>query len=110
MPSASVTAKIASISFIVTASSMDPRLRRDVLDLLPRGLVDRNAVRAALALAACLRLAGNQNLLRAGGERRGAHPVAERRHLSVELRRGHEPGRIDAHDERAVAEDRLLAA
>src|SRR5438552_8605232 len=106
-PSASVTAKIASISFIVTTSSMHARLGGAFPDLAPGLVVDRDAVGAPLALRARLRLAGDEDL-RAGGRRRRAHPAEQRRHLRVELRRREEARGIEAHDERAVAEHRRL--
>src|SRR5438874_11210780 len=109
-PSASVTAKIASISFIVTTSSMHARLGGAFADLAPGLVVDRDAVGAPLALRARLRLAGDEDLLRAGGRRRRAHPAEQRRHLGVELRRRQEARGIEAHDQRAVAEHRRLVA
>src|SRR2546421_3252733 len=109
-PSASVTAKIASISFMVTTSSMHARLGGAFPDLAPGLVVDRDAVGAPLALRARLRLAGDEDLLRAGGRRRRAHPAEQRRHLRVELRRREEARGIEAHDERAVAEHRRLVA
>src|SRR5688572_21158795 len=72
-PSASVISKIASISFIVTTSSMNARLPGARTDLLPRGVLDGYAVRPALARHALFGLAGNEDLLGAGRERRRAH-------------------------------------
>src|SRR4029077_21103614 len=63
----------------------DPQLRRGRLDLAPRLILDGDAARAALGLEACLRLAGDQGLGRARGERRRPHPAEERGHLPVEV-------------------------
>src|SRR5207237_8485803 len=78
MPSASVTAKIASISFIVTTSSMKADLGRAGGDLPPRLLLDGNALDAARALGAPLRLAGHEDLGGAGRGRGAADPPAQR--------------------------------
>src|SRR5262249_55204890 len=88
MPSESVMAKIASISFIVTTSSTDAYLGGTCLDLPPRFVLDRHAAGCALARDALLRLTRNQDLLRAAGERRRSHEAEERRDLTVKL-----PGR-----------------
>src|SRR3982751_3883313 len=104
MPSASVTAKIASISFIVTTSSTNADLRRARGDLRPRRLLDRNAARAALALHARLGLSGHEHLLGASGQRSRAHPLEQRGHLPVEVGARQEARGIEADDEGAVGE------
>ena len=70
-----VLTKIASISFMVTTSSMEAHLVRAPLDLSPGLLLDGYARRAPLLLHPRLRLAGDEDFLRAGGERRRADPV-----------------------------------
>src|ERR1700741_3317270 len=70
MPSASVTAKIASISFIVTTSSIDADLGGARVDLTPRLVVDGHAAGAALARDTLLGLTGNQDLLGPSRQRR----------------------------------------
>src|SRR2546422_5937553 len=73
MPRASVTAKIASISFIVTTSSIDAHLGGALLDLPPRLVVDRDTAAAPLARRALFRLARDEDLLRPARQRRRAH-------------------------------------
>src|SRR6185436_13955110 len=85
MPRPSVTAKIALISFMPTASSTNADLLGGLLDLLPRRVLDRHATSAPLALHPGLGLAGDQDLLGARGQRGGAHPVQQTRDLGVEL-------------------------
>src|SRR5438552_1518977 len=110
MPSASVTAKIASISFIVTTSSMKADLGRAGGDLPPRLLLDGNALGAARALGARLRLAGHEDLGGAGRGRGAADPPEQRGHLRVEFGRRQESRGIEGDDERAVRELALLGA
>jgi len=69
MPSASVTVKIASISFSVTTSSIDADLARALPDLSPRLVVEGDAPRSTLAQRPLLGLAREQYLLRPRGER-----------------------------------------
>src|SRR2546430_4461821 len=109
-PSASVTSKIASISFIVTTSSIDADLDRALLDLPPRLVVDRDAAVAALARRARLGLARDQDLLGAGGQRRRAHEAEEGADLRVEVGGGEKPSRIDAEHEDAVGHRALALA
>src|SRR5262245_32757097 len=109
MPSASVTTKIASISFIVTTSSMDTRLFGAPLDLSPRLVLDRHAGDAALALHARLRLTGDEDLLGTGGERSRADPVEQGGDLGVEVRQRQEARGVETHDQGPVAEHGRLA-
>src|SRR5262245_31572601 len=104
MPRASVTAKIASISFMETTSSTDARLVGHGADLAPCLVVDRHPRRAALTLVARLRLAGNQDLLGAGGQRRRPYPRHQVGDLRVKVRQRQEARGIEADDQRAVAE------
>src|SRR5262245_29775733 len=108
MPRASVTAKIASISFIVTTSSIDADLGGARPDLPPRLVVDRHAAGPALARRALLRLAGDQDFLGAAGQRRRPHEAEERPDLSVEIARRQESARIDAQHQNAVADGPLV--
>src|SRR5687768_4683265 len=101
-PSASVISKIASISFIVTTSSIDARPPGARADLLPRRVLDGNAVRPALACHALLGLARNEDLLGAGGERRRAHEAQKVGHLRVKVRQGQEALRVDADHQSPV--------
>src|SRR6516162_1649741 len=101
MPSESVTAKIASISFIVTTSSIDAHLGGACLDLAPRLVLDRHAARPALPGDALLGLTWDQDLLRAAGQRRRPYEAEERRDLSVEVPRRQEAPGIDAHHQDA---------
>src|SRR5690242_2075351 len=110
MPRASVTAKIASISFIVTTSSMPSGLARARGDLPPRLVLDGDALRAPGALRARLRLARHEDLAAARGGRRAAHPREQRLHLRVKLPRRHEARGIERDDEGAVGELVLLGA
>src|SRR6185369_188440 len=110
MPRPSVTAKIALISFMPTASSTDAGLLGDLPDLLPRRVLDRHTAGAPLALHPGFGLAGDQDLLRARRQRGRAYPVQQRRDLRVEIGQRQEAHRIDADHERAVAEHRWLAA
>src|SRR5262245_23377451 len=109
MPSASVTTKIASISFMVTTSSTDAHLLGAPLDLPPRLVLDRHAGGAALALHARLRLAGDEDLLGTGGERGRSDPVEQGGDLGVEVRQGQEARGVETHDQRPIAEHRGLA-
>src|SRR5213593_3522355 len=104
MPRASVTAKIASISRIVTTSSTQAHLAGARRDLPPRLVLDDDAGRAPRALAARLRLTGDQDLGGAGRRHGAAHPVEERRYLGVQLLGRQEARGIDRHDQRAVRE------
>src|SRR5207237_2289070 len=108
MPSASVTAKIASISFIVTTSSMKADLGRAGGDLPPRLLLDGNALDAARALGAPLRLAGHEDLGGAGGGRGAAGPPEQRGHLRGECGRRQGARGVGGEGERAVRELALL--
>src|SRR5262245_9103443 len=107
MPSASVTVKIASISFIVTTSSIDADLGGAGFDLPPRLVVDGHAAGAALARDALLGLARDQDLLGATGQRRRPHEAEERRHLRVEIAGRQEAPGIDADHQDAVADGPL---
>src|SRR5918996_6481564 len=110
MPSPSVTAKIASISLMVTTSSMDADLLGGLPDLPPRLVLDRHAGGPALALHPRLGLARDQDLPSAGSERRRAYPLEKRRHLRMKIGQRQKAGGIDRHDQRAVAEHRGLRA
>src|SRR5438309_924741 len=110
IPSAAVTAESASISFIVTTSSMKADLGRAGGDLPPRLLLDGNALDAARALGAPLRLAGHEDLGGAGRGRGAADPPEQRGHLRVEFGRRQEARGIEGDDERAVRELSLLGA
>src|SRR2546422_9263465 len=90
MPRASVTPKIASISFIVTTSSTDADLAPARGDLPPRLVPDARAFGAARALGARLRLARHQDLGGARGGRGAADPREQRRHPSLGLGRRQE--------------------
>src|SRR5438105_12962213 len=102
MPRASVTAKIASISFIVTTSSMKADIGRAGGDLPPRLLLDGNALGAARALGARLRLAEHEDLGGAGRGRGAADSPEQRRHLRVEFGRRQQAPGIEGHDAPAV--------
>src|SRR5262245_10133931 len=108
MPSASVTAKIASISFIVTTSSIDADLGGAGLDLPPRLVVDGYAAGAALARDALLGLARDQDLLGAAGQRRRPYEAEERGDLRVEIAGRQEAAGIDADHQDAVAHRPLV--
>src|ERR671923_2137786 len=110
MPSASVTAKTASISFMVTTSSTDAHLRGAREDLIPCRFLDGDTAGPPLSLHARFRLARNEDLLGAGRERRRAHPVEQRDHLRIELGARQEARGIEAEDERAVGEHARLGA
>src|SRR2546428_5628361 len=110
MPRASVTAKIASISFIVTTSSTDADLARARGDLPPRLILDGDAFGAARALGARLRLAGHQDLGGPGGGRGAADQREQRRHLSAEPGPRHDARGLQRDDAAAVREPSPLGA
>src|SRR5207253_2068689 len=107
---ASVTVKIASISFIVTTSSIDADLGGARRDLPPRLVVDRDPAGAPLARGALLGLARDQDFLGTAGQRRRAHEAEERGDLRVKVARRQEAPGIDAHHQDAVAHRALVRA
>src|SRR5919108_6374358 len=110
MPSASVTAKIASISFIVTTSSTQADLAGAGDNLAPRLVFDGDAGRAACALGARLRLPRHEDLLRTGRGCGAADPLEQRRHLRVKVRGRQKARQIERDDQGAVGELALLRA
>src|SRR2546425_11622490 len=110
MPRGSVTSKIASISFIVTTSSIDAHLDGALPDLPPGLVVDGNAAGAPLARRARLGLARDQDLLGTGGQRCRAHEAEEGTDLRVEIRGRQKPSGIDAQHQDAVGHRPLALA
>src|SRR5262249_13816229 len=110
MPSASVTPKIASISFMVTTSSIDADLGGAGLDLPPRLVIDGHAAGAALTRDALLGLARDQDLLGAAGQRRRPHEAEERVDLRVEIAGRQEAAGIETDHQDAIAHRALVRA
>src|SRR5438128_243017 len=97
MPRASVTVKIASISFIVTTSSIDTDLGRARRDLPPRLVVDRDPTGAPIARGALLGLARGQDFLGTAGQRRPAPETEKRGDPRGKVAWRQEAPGVDAH-------------